>query len=448
MNSKRVEIIFITIALIAGIAANVNPVFSYKKNRSPNPLGYPPPYPTSYPTITPPSTKVSVGIAGSNMSNYTLPVSTSLHPSYAGVSNGPVKVQSTSVPIVASERIAYSPNGGVTWTSYSELMGLPSTQLTTSYTFPWYNNLDLNSQIRFANVGGSSTNVTVTIGGVAHGPYTLTPNQSMRISYPALNSGPVTVASSGQNIIASLRVAYFNGTAWTSFSEMMGLPSGQLTTSYTFPCYNNLDLNSQLRFGNVGASSTDVTVTIGGVAYGPYTLAPNQSLRKSYSVNNGPVTVTSSGQNIIASLRVAYFNGAAWTDYSEMMGLPTASLSTQYAFPIYNNLNLNTQLRFGNLGASSTDVTVTIGGVPHGPYTLAPNQSQRVSFAVNSGPVVIQSSGGIKIIASERVAYFNGSAWTSFAEMMGLPSSQWTTSYLFPWYNNIDLNTQLRFGVP
>jgi len=46
------------------------------------------------------------------------------------------------------------------------------------------------------------------------------------------------------------------------------------------------------------------------------------------------------------------------------------------------------------------------------------------------------------------VAYFNGTAWTSFAEMMGLPQAQLTTTYVFPWYNNVDLNTQLRFGVP
>jgi len=61
---------------------------------------------------------------------------------------------------------------------------------------------------------------------------------------------------------------------------------------------------------------------------------------------------------------------------------------------------------------------------------------------------VIQSSGDVPIIASERVAYFDGDAWTSFAEMMGLPQSQLTTTYIFPWYNNVDIDTQLRFGVP
>jgi len=139
----------------------------------------------------------------------------------------------------------------------------------------------------------------------------------------------------------------------------------------------------------------------------------------------------------------------AWTDFSELMGLPIGALSTRYSFPVYNNVNLNTQLRFGNIGNINTTVTVTINGVVKGNYNLAPNASQRVSYVgLDSGPVVIQSSGGVSIIASERVAYHNGTAWTSFAEMMGLPQSQWTSSYVFPWYNNVDLNSQLRFGVP
>ena len=112
-------------------------------------------------------------------------------------------------------------------------------------------------------------------------------------------------------------------------------------------------------------------------------------------------------------------------------------------------MNLNTQLRFGNVGNAATTVTVTVNGVVKGSYALAPNESKRISYAgLDSGPVVIQSSGNVPIIASERVAYFNGSAWTSFAEMMGLPQAQLSTSYVFPWYNNVDLNTQLRFGVP
>ena len=394
---------------------------------------------------------VSVLVAGTTVASYSVPPQSSLRQSYAGLNNGLVKVVSTNgVPIVTSQRVAYLSGGN--WTSFSELMGLPASQLSSSYTFPWYNNLDLNSQLRFGNAGTANTTVTVTIGGIVKGSYPLAPNQSQRISYAGLDSGPVKVTSSGNvPIIASLRVAYFNGSAWTSFSELMGLPSGQLTTTYLFPFYNNADLNSQLRFGNVGSANTTVTVIVGGVVRGNYPLAPNQSKRVSYAgLNSGPVRIQSTGGvPIIASVRVAYNNGSAWTNYSEMMGLPLPALSTNYSFPIYDNVNHDSQLRFGNVGTSNTTVTVTIGGVIRGNYNLAPNASQRVSYAgLDSGPVVIQSSGNVPIIASERVAYFNGSVWTSFAEMMGLPKAQLTTSYVFPWYNNVDINTQLRFGVP
>jgi len=83
------------------------------------------------------------------------------------------------------------------------------------------------------------------------------------------------------------------------------------------------------------------------------------------------------------------------------------------------------------------------------PISLAAGQSTRVSYPLNSGPVKVQSVGG-NIVASMREAYFDGTAWTSFSETMGLPNNlaTTTTSYLFPWYNNVDMNTQLRFAVP
>jgi hypothetical protein len=37
---------------------------------------------------------------------------------------------------------------------------------------------------------------------------------------------------------------------------------------------------------------------------------------------------------------------------------------------------------------------------------------------------------------------------TSFSEMMALPDSQLDTLYWLPWYNNIDLDSQLRIAVP
>jgi Zn-dependent metalloprotease len=52
------------------------------------------------------------------------------------------------------------------------------------------------------------------------------------------------------------------------------------------------------------------------------------------------------------------------------------------------------------------------------------------------------------IVAAERVVYKVNGTNTSFSEMMALPNIQLDTTYWLPWYNNIELDTQLRFGVP
>jgi len=337
---------------------------------------------------------------------------------------------------------------GTAWTSFSEMMGLPAQQATTTYWFPWYNNVSLNTKINIANVSASPVTVTVTIGGVDQTAIPLAVGQSTSVSY-LLDNGPVRVRSVGGNIIASMQVSYNNGIAWTSSSEVMGVPSTQLTTTYWFPWYNNVTLNTQIRFANVSGNPVTVTVTIGGVAQTPIPLAAGQSTRVSYALDNGPVRVQSVGGNIIASMRVAYNNGTAWTDFSEVMGMPSTQLTTTYWFPWYNNVDLNTQIRFANVSGSPVTVTVTIGGVAQTPIPLAAGQSTRVSYPLNSGPVKVQSVGG-NIVASMREAYFDGTAWTSFSETMGLPNNlaTTTTSYLFPWYNNVDMNTQLRFAVP
>ena len=80
-------------------------------------------------------------------------------------------------------------------------------------------------------------------------------------------------------------------------------------------------------------------------------------------------------------------------------------------------------------------------------YAIAPGESTRQSFpTINNGPVKIESDQNI--VASERVVYKVHGLQTSFTEMMALPDSQLNTTYWLPWYNNVDLDTQLRFGIP
>jgi hypothetical protein len=46
------------------------------------------------------------------------------------------------------------------------------------------------------------------------------------------------------------------------------------------------------------------------------------------------------------------------------------------------------------------------------------------------------------------VVYKVNAVNTSFSEMMGLPNNSLDTIYWLPWYNNVELDTQLRLGRP
>lgn len=78
---------------------------------------------------------------------------------------------------------------------------------------------------------------------------------------------------------------------------------------------------------------------------------------------------------------------------------------------------------------------------------MAQGASTRQSFVgVNNGPVQIASTNAVQILGAERVIYKVNGVNTSFTELMALPNSQLSTTYWLPFYNNVDLDTQLRFG--
>ena len=114
------------------------------------------------------------------------------------------------------------------------------------------------------------------------------------------------------------------------------------------------------------------------------------------------------------------------------------------------HFDLDTQLRFANLSTTQpATVHVTIAGqaVNGSPFTLQAGQSTRINLAgINGRPVKIQSNQNI--VVTERVAYRVNGVFTSFSEMMALPNSQLDTTFWLPWYNNLDIDTQLRFGRP
>jgi hypothetical protein len=405
-------------------------------------------------TVSNPPSVARVFIAGNEMqgSPFGLAPGESTRQSFAGINDGPVQIEG-NVDIVAAERVIYKVQG--VQTSFSEMMGLPNSQLDTTYWLPWYNNVDLDTQLRFANTTNSTATVHVFIGGAEVTPLsgiTLLTGESTRVSYAGVNDGPVQIISD-QNIVAAERVIYKVQGVQTSFSEMMALPESLLDNTYWLPWYNNVDLDTQLRIGNVSNATATVHVFIGGAEVTPVsgiTLLTGESTRVSYTgVNDGPVQIVSD-QNIVAAERVIYKVQGVQTSFSEMMGLPNNQLDTTYWLPWYNNVDLDTQLRIGNVSGSTATVHIFIGGTevtPVSGITLLTGESTRVSYmSVNDGPVQIVSDQNI--VAAERVIYKVNNIQTSFSELMALPASQLDSIYWFPWYNNVDLDTQLRFGMP
>jgi hypothetical protein len=368
-----------------------------------------------------------------------------------GLNSGPIKiVNAGSSPLVAAQRMIYRVNG--VNTSFAELMALPDSQLDVSYWLPWYNNVDLDTQLRIANVSGLTASVQVFIGGVqmVGSPFNVPAGASVRKSY-SVNNGPVQILSN-QPIVAAERVIYKVNGVNTSFTEMMALPAAQLDTTHWLPWYNNVGLDTQLRIANITSTPATVRVYIGGVEMqgSPFPLGAGVSTRKSFAgIDSGPVQIVSD-QLIVVAERVIYKVNGVNTSFAEMMALPNSRLHTTYWLPWHNNSgDLDTQLRIANVGGAPATIRIYIGGVEMtgSPFSLASMLSTRKSFpGVNNGPVQIVSNQ--PIVAAERLIYKVSNIPTSFSEMMALPHNQLDLVHWLPWYNNVDLDTQLRFGLP
>jgi len=317
-----------------------------------------------------------------------------------------------------------------------------------------YNNLTAHQSAQDytpAPISGCAS-IDVSVGGASQGRFGLLPQGSTRVSFPGLNSGPVKIASTNAvPVIGAERLVYRVNNVNTSFTEMMGLPASQLDTIYWLPWYNNVELDTQLRFANVSGSPATVHVLIGGneMTGSPFTLAVGESTRKSFpGVNAGPVQIVSDAP-IVAAERLIYRVNNVAASFSETMAVPDSQLDTTYWLPWYNNVELDTQLRFANVSGSTATVHVFVGGaeMTGSPFTLLSGASTRKSFpGINAGPVKIVSDHGVPIVAAERLIYKVNNVNTSFTEMMAQPNSQLDSTYWLPWYNNNDLDTQLRFA--
>jgi hypothetical protein len=405
-----------------------------------------------------PPGNVNVSIGGDLRGSYTLDTSQSISPSYV-IDGGPVEVESTNgEEILSSQRFIFSYQDSK---SYAEMMGYPGDQLATEYWFPWYNNVSYSTQLRISNLGETSAEVKVYAGSSTTpiDTFTLQAGEGARKSF-ILDNGPLHVVSTDgvTPILASERFiqTYLNS---ASYAEMMGYPGDQLATEYWFPWYNNVSYSTQLRISNLGETSAEVKVYAGSntAPVDTFTIPAGEAIRKAYpGLDNGPLHVVSADgvTPILASERFiySYQNSAS---FAELMGYPGDQLASEFCFPWYNNASdegiiLSSQLRVSNMSTSGTaQMKVFLAGSEIDSFSLTGGEGKRVSYPnLDNGPLcVVSMDGTTPILASERFisTYLNSA---SYSEILGYPTDRLTSTYWFPWYNNLSYSTEFRIAKP
>ena len=414
---------------------------------------------------------VNFTIGGNPKGSYSIPSGQSLVLKYP-VDGAVVISNTTGTKFVASLNQWRRYNTGVSeWTGVTQSLALPLAKVSNIYVMPRYDYTDtarLYNAVLLANVDTVSRDITVTIGGVVKGTYTLAPSESQYKTYQGVAGGPLVVSSvAGAKIVASLyELKKDPGTVgWIGQSEMMGSPWEDISDTYLIPIYfgdpSHPGLKASLYIANVDTVARDITVKIGGVVKGTYTLQKNTSQVLTYPVDGAVEISSASGAKIVASLNQwrRYNTGVnEWTGVTQTLALPLAKVSNIYVMPRYDyadSTRLYDAVLIANVDTVSRAITVTIGGTPMGTYTLAPSESQYKTYlGTAGGPLVVSSVTGAKIVASlyELKKDPGTSGWIDQSEMMGLPWESLAATYLIPIYfgdpSHPGLNASLFIGVP
>ncbi|MHB8168746.1 MAG: glucosaminidase domain-containing protein [Thermoleophilia bacterium] len=356
----------------------------------------------------------------------------------------------------ANEIWRYPPSGKFLG-SFNETQGIPATSLSTTFYFPWYDSKPANgmagSWLLVGNEGSGDARVEVYIGGrKMHDPanpandyFTIPAGGRITPQFTDVMGGPVRVVStSGQQLLASERVLYHD-----SFNEVPGTPAARLSDAYEFTWYDSQQSHGMngnwLLVSNQGSLPADVQIWIGPTlaatfsSAGGNALAPGAVVTPSFpGLMNGPVRVVSTNhQPLIASQRVLYSDS-----FSEVMGVPTATLDTQYFFSWYDNRREDSMkgdwILVANAGSRPAEVNVFVGDNLVASYSantgnpIPPGGIVTPSFPqMMDGPVHVHCLNGQPLLASQRVLFRD-----SFEEVQGTPPAEIVADQWFSWYDS------------
>ena len=326
---------------------------------------------------------------------------------------------------------------------------MPKAQATTAYLFPWYNNLQLNSQLRFGNVGNEPD------GGERQDPrgdaaddlhLTAWGEQSGNVRRERRTGGSVQRRGEHHRGLAGNLHGEWS---WHELLRVDGFAQDAGHDCLPVPVVQQPAIEFPVAVWERGDEPDGGDIKIHGVTQlTTYTLQPGESTssdvrrerRTGGSVqrrgehHRGLAGDLHGGQHPDELLRI---DGLAQGTGDHGLPVPVVQQPTvEFAIAVWERGDKpDGGERQDPRGDAADDLHLAAWGEQSG------------DVRVSDGPVEVFSDGQ-NIIAALRVIYTVNNVPTSYSELMGLPGVQLAASYLFPWYNNLQLNSQLRFGVP
>ncbi len=274
--------------------------------------------------------------------------------------------------------------------------------------------------------------------------------KTLYAQYPGLMGGPVdaTKALPSGAAVTSQRTLW----AGNSLEEVLGQRTDKLSNDYFWTWYDNqssgytnwiLIANTGMDHNGNTQGAVTATVKIGGSAVWSGSIPPGGRVTPTFPGRmGGPVEVTSSGGDVMASQRVLSNYGSA---FNEVPGVPASSLADTYLWtwydnqspgainwvlvanppgapaPIYYNIFIgSTLVKSGGPIAPGHDVTPAFPGRMGGPVKV-------VTFNNPAHPGVSPAPS----ICSQRSVF-----GPSFEEVPGSSVSSLAGSYNWTWYDN------------
>ncbi|MCL6107138.1 MAG: protease pro-enzyme activation domain-containing protein [Actinobacteria bacterium] len=363
----------------------------------------------------------------------------SIEPVLPGTVGGPVEASSlTGDPAITSQRALW-PRGG---SSLEEVPGTLESNLSSDYYWTWYD--QTSGRLDWVMVANPSTSAVYYQVDIAKGceanpqvsnqcatgelAATGDPagNDKVEKQFDGVITGPVEVRGcslafvsgscpgASENLIASQRVLSNGGSA---FNEVPGTPASELSSDYLWTWYDQTGGNLDwVMISNPNPAPVSATVTFtdqyGAKQTQTRSIAAGSNWTPQFDGKiGGPVEVTSTGGNVIASQR-----SLIGPSFEEVPGYPRSALASSYNWTWYdqNSPGSLNWVMVSNPSATTVSATVSFKNFDGTPVTrtspILPGGNWNPDFPGKmGGPVNVTSTGG-PVLASQRVlwnGYFN-----------------------------------------